>query len=265
MAVKVHQNYYCRRGVIALICGLSGCMSTPDIVGSDIEKATTNVDAVEGKQTESKSLIDRLRAREDAQMNDPAWNPVRPQEKPDHYATATGSLFNQAQAQDLYDDTKPRGIGDIVTILLEEKTAAKKSASSDLDKKTDLNMQPIDLGGKPVTLHDYTLSYAMANNNTFAGSTSADQSNSIKGSISVEVVDVLSNGNLVIRGEKWLMLNTGEEYIRVSGNIRPDDIDQDNTIASTRISNARIQYSGTGDRQDIQQQNWLSRFFNVAF
>lgn len=265
--MKVHQNYYCRWGVIALICGLSGCMSTPDIVGSDIEKATTNVDAVEGKQTESKSLIDRLRAREDAQMNDPAWNPVRPQEKPDHYATATGSLFNQAQAQaqDLYDDTKPRGIGDIVTILLEEKTAAKKSASSDLDKKTDLNMQPIDLGGKPVTLHDYTLSYAMANNNTFAGSTSADQSNSIKGSISVEVVDVLSNGNLVIRGEKWLMLNTGEEYIRVSGNIRPDDIDQDNTIASTRISNARIQYSGTGDRQDIQQQNWLSRFFNVAF
>lgn len=127
MAVKVHSNYYCRWSVIALICGLSGCMSTPDIVGSDIEKATTNVDAVEGKQTESKSLIDRLRAREDAQMNDPAWNPVRPQEKPDHYATATGSLFNQAQAQDLYDDTKPRGIGDIVTILLEEKPLPRKA------------------------------------------------------------------------------------------------------------------------------------------
>lgn len=265
MAVKIHQNRYCRLGVIALVCSLSGCMSTPDIVGSDIEKATTNVDAIEGKPAQSKSLIDRLRARDDAEMGDPAWNPVRPQDKAEHYATATGSLFNQTQAQDLYDDTKPRGIGDIVTILLEEKTAAKKSASSDLDKKTDLNMKPIELGGKPVTLHDYSLSYAMANNNTFAGSTSADQSNSIKGSISVEVIDVLSNGNLVIRGEKWLMLNTGEEYIRVSGNIRPDDIDQDNTIASTRISNARIQYSGTGDRQDIQQQNWLSRFFNVAF
>ena len=260
--MKVHSNHHRRWLLIALVCSLSGCMSTPDSVGSDIEKATTNVDAVEGKQTESKSLIDRLRARDDAQMNDPAWNPVRPQDKPEHYATATGSLFNQDQAQDLYDDTKPRGIGDIVTILLEEKTTAKKNASSDLDKKTDLHMKPIELGGKPVT---YTLSYAMANNNTFEGSTSADQSNSIKGSISVEVVDVLSNGNLVIRGEKWLMLNTGEEYIRVSGNIRPDDIDQDNSIASTRISNARIQYSGTGDRQDVQQQNWLSRFFNVAF
>ncbi|PSV81452.1 flagellar basal body L-ring protein FlgH [Photobacterium leiognathi] len=252
--------------LVVLSLVLTGCMSTPpDVAGSDIEKATTNVDAVEGKEKESKGLIDMIRKREDPEAGDPAWNPVRPQDKPEHYATATGSLFNQAQVQDLYDDTKPRGIGDIVTILLEEKTAAKKSASSDLDKSTDLNMKPIELGGKPVTIRDYNLSYGMSNNNTFAGSTSADQSNSIKGSISVEVVEVLNNGNLVIRGEKWLTLNTGDEYIRVSGHIRPDDISQDNTIASTRISNARIQYSGTGDRQDVQDQNWLSRFFNVAF
>ncbi|WP_036827556.1 flagellar basal body L-ring protein FlgH, partial [Photobacterium sanctipauli] len=71
-------------------------------------------------------------------------------------------------------------------------------------------------------------------------------------------------GNLLIRGERWLTLNTGDEYIRLSGTIRPDDITQDNTIPSIRVANARIQYSGTGARQDIQEQGWLARFFNVS-
>ncbi|BDR35006.1 flagellar basal body L-ring protein FlgH [Photobacterium damselae] len=244
---------------------LVGCASTPNVPQSDIEKGTTTVDAVEGEQSESKGLIDKLRHREDPVAGDPAWGPVRPPVPAEHYVAATGSLFNQTHALDLYDDTRPHSIGDIVTILLEEKTAAKKSATSELDKSADMNMKPISLGGKPVTIHDYSLSYDFSNDNTFSGSSSADQSNSIKGSISVEVIDILANGNLVIRGEKWLTLNSGDEFIRVSGHIRPDDISQDNTIPSTRISNARIQYSGTGDRQDVQDQNWLSRFFNVAF
>ncbi|MGL6054801.1 MAG: flagellar basal body L-ring protein FlgH, partial [Vibrio metschnikovii] len=76
--------------------------------------------------------------------------------------------------------------------------------------------------------------------------------------------DVLSNGNLVVRGEKWLMLNTGDEYIRLSGTVRPDDIGYDNTIASNRISNTRIQYSSTGSNQDMQEPGFLARFFNVS-
>ncbi len=115
-----------------------------------------------------------------------------------------------------------------------------------------------------MTIGERNLSYAASHDNSTSGSTSADQSNSISGSISVEVIDVMANGNLMIRGEKWLTLNTGDEYIRLSGTIRPDDISPENTIASTRISNARIQYSGTGDRQDTQDQGWLARFFNVV-
>ena len=106
-----------KRSLLLLSLSLTGCVSTPpDVAGSDIEKATTNVDAVEGKEKESKGLIVRIRKRVDPEAGNPAWNPVRPQDKPEHYATATGSLFNQSQVQDLYDDTKPRGIGDIVTI-----------------------------------------------------------------------------------------------------------------------------------------------------
>ncbi|MEH6532372.1 MAG: flagellar basal body L-ring protein FlgH [Photobacterium frigidiphilum] len=249
-------------GIVMLL--LNGCVMDPDLIPSDIEKATTTVDAVEGSTEQDSGLIDMLRRREDPQAGDPEWNSIRPQAKPEHYATATGSLFSSIQAQDLYDDTKPRGIGDIVTVMLEEKTQAKKSASSDLDKSTDLSMDPLVLGGKPLTIGDRDLSYEVANANKFSGTTSADQSNSIKGSISVEVIDVLANGNLMVRGEKWLTLNTGDEYIRVSGTIRPDDISQENTIESTRITNARIQYSGTGDRQDVQEQGWLANFFNVS-
>ncbi|WP_434356351.1 flagellar basal body L-ring protein FlgH [Parasalinivibrio latis] len=239
-----------------------GC-AAPE-VGSDVEQATTTTDAVEGNTTQSGGILDSLRRREDAVAGDPAWVPIRPQRQPEHYATATGSLFNSKQVHNLYDDTKPRLIGDIVTVMLEEKTQAKKSASSDLNKKNDLSMDPLELGGKAMEIGEYNLSYALKNDNKFSGTSSADQSNSISGSISVEVVDIMPNGNLMVRGEKWLTLNTGDEYIRLSGTIRPDDIQPDNTIASNRISNARIQYSGTGDRQDTQEQGWLARFFNVT-
>lgn len=252
--------------ILGLALVLSGCtqFQLQQAQESDVAQATSAVDAVEGTQAPETGLIDRMRGREDPQAGDPAWSGVRPQQKPEHYSTATGSLFDLNGAQDLYDDTKPRGLGDIVTVLLEEKTQAKKTASSDIDKSADLAMDPIVLGGQPLTIGERDLSYELSNANTFAGSTSADQSNSIQGSISVEVVEVLANGNLLVRGEKWLTLNTGDEYIRVSGTIRPDDISQENTIASTRIANARIQYSGTGDRQDVQEQGWLARFFNVS-
>ncbi|MCC4798959.1 flagellar basal body L-ring protein FlgH [Enterovibrio norvegicus] len=251
-----------------MLVTVSGCsLMDPEalLAQNEVAEATTETDAVEGNtEPQGEGLIGLLRQREDAMAGDPSWSPLHPPRQPEHYTTATGSLFSIAQAQDLYDDTKPRGIGDIVTVLLEEKTQAKKSASTDANKSSDLSMDPLEMGGQEVTIGDSNLSYAAGHDNKTSGSTSADQSNSISGSISVEVIDVLANGNLIIRGEKWLTLNTGDEYIRLSGTIRPDDISQENTVASTRISNARIQYSGTGDRQDTQDQGWLARFFNVV-
>ncbi|MGF1680424.1 flagellar basal body L-ring protein FlgH [Photobacterium minamisatsumaniensis] len=253
-----------KKCLVGLVILLSGCVQMPDDIESDVAQATTNVDAVEGTTQESGGLVDMMRRREDPQVDDPAWASIRPQQTPEHYATATGSLFSTTHVQDLYDDTKPRGLGDIVTVMLEEKTQAKKSASSDSDKKTDMSMDPLMLGGQEVNIGSRDLSYEVSNANKFAGSTSADQSNSLTGSITVEVIEVLPNGNLLIRGERWLTLNTGDEYIRLSGTIRPDDITQENTIPSIRIANARIQYSGTGERQDTQEQGWLARFFNVS-
>ena len=79
------------------------------------------------------------------------------------------------------------------------------------------------------------------------------------------VVNVLPNNNLIIRGEKWLTLNAGDEYIRLTGIIRPEDISPGNQIESSKIANARIQYSGTGSFSEAQQQGWLTRFFNSSW
>jgi len=78
----------------------------------------------------------------------------------------------------------------------------------------------------------------------------------------VTVVEVLANGNLVVQGEKWININQGEEYIRLRGIVRPSDISPDNTIASVRVANAQIQYSGDGSLADANEQGWLAKFFN---
>lgn len=255
---------------LVMITLMSGCalidgpIETPEQVSG-----TTTVDAVEGdkaKQEESSSggIVDTLRGRTDPIAGDPAWAPIHPKHKPSHYVAETGSLFSSIQASSLYDDSKPMGIGDIITVELNESMKAAKSADADLSKKNDASMDPLEVGGKELKIKDYNFSYKLSNDNKFSGSAAANQSNSISGSITVEVIEVLANGNLVIRGEKWLTLNAGDEYIRLSGTIRPDDVSHDNTIASNRISNARIQYSGTGTNQDMQEPGFLARFFNVA-
>ncbi|MDK9779220.1 MULTISPECIES: flagellar basal body L-ring protein FlgH [Vibrio] len=256
-----------RISLLTLILTMSGCSMLEPIETDEVSQATTVVDAVEGdkSQDESNGLVDTLRGRTDPIAGDPAWAPIHPKQKPEHYAAATGSLFSADHISDLYDDSKPRGVGDIITVTLDETTSATKSANADLSKSNDATMDPLSVGGQELQVGGkYNFSYDLSNSNTFAGDASSKQSNSISGYITVEVIEVLANGNLVIRGEKWMTLNTGDEYIRLSGTIRPDDISFDNTIASNRVSNARIQYSGTGIQQDMQEPGFLARFFNVS-
>lgn len=256
-----------RISLLALILTMSGCSMLEPIETDEVSQATTVVDAVEGdkSQDESNGLVDTLRGRTDPTAGDPAWAPIHPKQKPEHYAAATGSLFSADHISDLYDDSKPRGVGDIITVTLDETTSATKSANADMSKSNDSTMDPLSVGGQELQVGGkYNFSYDLSNSNTFAGDASSKQSNSISGYITVEVIEVLANGNLVIRGEKWMTLNTGDEYVRLSGTIRPDDISFDNTIASNRVSNARIQYSGTGIQQDMQEPGFLARFFNVS-
>lgn len=248
---------------------LSGCELMPNSSEEEVvPQETSLVDAIEGDKssetTQNSNVTESLRTRQDPVADDPAWSPVHPKREREHYSAETGSLFSLTNSNSLYDDSKPRRVGDIITVTLDENTKAAKSADADLAKNNDASMDPLEMGGQEMKIGDYNLSYNLKNGNKFSGSAAANQSNSISGTITVQVIDVLANGNLIIRGEKWLTLNTGDEYVRLSGTIRPQDITYENTVASNRIANARIQYSGTGTNQDMQEPGTLARFFNVA-
>ncbi|WP_341501725.1 flagellar basal body L-ring protein FlgH [Gallaecimonas sp. GXIMD4217] len=196
--------------------------------------------------------------------DDPDFAPVLPdfEEEP---LVATGSLFQDSTSQNLYSDRRAARVGDIITVLLKENNRASKSAKTELDKETAVSLDPVMALGKDVTINGNPISVGINGANSFAGESDADQANQLNGAISVHVVKVLPNGTLMIRGEKWITINNGDEFIRLTGIVRQDDISADNMVDSTRVANARLQYSGTGDFAQTQQQGWLSRFFNSSW
>ncbi len=121
---------------------------------------------------------------------------------------------------------------------------------------------PIIFGNSPTWNGNPIFRNSLQSEHEFDGAGESSQSNSLTGSVTVSVVEVLANGNLVVQGEKWININQGEEYIRLRGIVRPSDISTDNTIASTRVANAQIQYSGDGVLNETNSMGWLARFFN---
>ncbi|PPA29798.1 flagellar basal body L-ring protein FlgH [Aeromonas jandaei] len=174
----------------------------------------------------------------------------------------TGAIFQPEQVNGIYSDIKAHKVGDIITIQLAESTSASKKANTQSGKDNKFNLDAVSLGGVPVTAGPYDLSASIGQTGAFKGQAKADQSNSLQGNISVSVAKVLPNGNLLVRGEKWIMLNNGNEYIRITGLIRPEDVTSDNSVSSQKVANARIYYGGTGDLANTQEQGWLTSFFN---
>lgn len=172
-----------------------------------------------------------------------------------------GTIYQSGTAMYLFEDIKARRVGDIITIVLEERTQASKNAKTETDKETSLESQT------PTALGDTfgRLGASVDNSTEFDGEGKSSQSNSLTGNITVTVIDVHPNGNLVVRGEKWLTLNQGDEYIQISGIVRPVDVRPDNTVLSTRVADARITYSGQGFVADSNTMGWFAQFFNSVF
>ncbi|HGM7964117.1 TPA: flagellar basal body L-ring protein FlgH [Pseudomonas aeruginosa] len=198
--------------------------------------------------------------------NDPYYAPVLPR-TPLPAAQNNGAIYQAGFEQNLYDDRKAFRVGDIITITLNEKTQASKKANSDIQKDSKTKMGLTSLFGSGMTTNnpigggDLSLSAEYGGSRDAKGDSQAGQSNSLTGSITVTVAEVLPNGILSVRGEKWMTLNTGNELVRIAGLVRADDIATDNTVSSTRVADARITYSGTGAFADASQPGWLDRFF----
>jgi flagellar basal body L-ring protein FlgH len=151
----------------------------------------------------------------------------------------------------LFEDRTARRVGDTVVIRLIESTAASKSATTNVNKSSNINLEnPILFGaslGNPRSPKVKTI-YAttIAGERELGGEGASDQSNSLTGNVSAVVVGVYPNGNLAIRGEKMLTLNQGEEVVQISGVIRPEDVLANNTILSSQVADAKITYAGNG-------------------
>jgi len=195
-------------------------------------------------------------------MADPTYQVTNAPDLDQVKTTPNGAIFQQAAGYaPLISGGRAASVGDVLTIQLVEKTDASKSASTDLDRSGGASITPPTTGlfSKLFSASDASASSA----GTFKGKGDAAQSNALTGQISVTVAKVYSNGNLLVRGQKALTLNRGDEYIQISGVVRPADINPDNSVLSTRVADARITYSGKGDVQRASTQGWLGRFFQV--
>jgi len=176
-----------------------------------------------------------------------------------------GSIYSGGAGLALFEDRKARRVGDLLTVVLVEKTNAEKKANTSTAKKTSDGIANPTLFGRPVTVNGTgVLGFDLGSDQSFAGSGASTQSNALSGSVTVIVTRVLPNGNLVVRGDKQLQLNQGSERVALEGIVRPVDIAANGSVTSDRVANAKISYAGNGAVADANSMGWLARFFNSA-
>lgn len=197
-----------------------------------------------------------------------SYAPTRPQ--PEMLPPPTqGAIYQAGQEISLFQDAKARRVGDIITVVLVEQTSASKKADTNTSKTQDVAIDSPTLFGNPFSFNmpgnkarNLNLGATLSGSRDFAGAGDSSQSNKLDGNVTVTVAEVLSNGNLLVRGEKRLTINQGDEYIKFSGIVRPSDIGPDNTVLSTLVADAKISYTGKGTLDNANSSGWLAEFFN---
>lgn len=231
---------------------LTGCST----IGEKIAEIPENVQTKEDQEQRQVSIsTDKVSPIPD----DPFYAPIDPSPKAEPI-TRTGSMFNAQTSRSLYSYTPPFAIGDSITVLLDENAQASKSASSAMSKESNFDLDPITVPGGEMTINGNVVQLGVTQEQDFDGIADAQQQHSLTARITVTVVDILHNGNLVVRGEKWLVINNGKEYMRFTGIIRPLDVSESNSVQSYQVADSRIEFSGTGDHADVQTKGWLSSF-----
>ncbi len=209
-------------GLLCVLLGLVGCGTTPSTI---VEHPTT----------------------------------ARPQAQPTQVAS-NGAIYQAAAYRPLFEDRRARHVGDVLTIVINEKTQAGKQASSNASKTSAVDSSISAVAGLPLkTLQGLGLNSEASNE--YADKSALNSSNTFSGSVSVTVIEVLPNGNLIVAGEKQIALDKGTEYIRLSGVVQPDTILAGNTVSSTKVADARIEYRTSAKFDTAEVMGWLGRFF----
>jgi flagellar L-ring protein precursor FlgH len=175
-----------------------------------------------------------------------------------------GGIYQKDKGNLFAMEARAHRVGDILTVSFTESFQATKSQNAASSKTSENTVTlPTVMGSILPNSLGNSAELGSSGESTFSGSGSSNQSNSLTGLISVHVVRVYGNGNLEILGQKKLTLNNGDEYIRVSGIVRPRDISSENIVQSDRIANADINYVGAGDTARTGKKGWYTRVLDT--
>ena len=175
-------------------------------------------------------------------------------------AQSNGAIYNVASARPLFEDRRARFVGDTLVINIQEKVQASKKSENKATRDQSVNVGVPTVTGLPFKTAQ-GLALAASDKNNFDGKGENTSSNNFTGTLAVTVIEVYPNGNLLVSGEKQIGLKEGEEFIRFSGVVNPNNITAANTVVSTQVADARIEYKANGFLESAQVMGWLSRFF----
>ena len=184
---------------------------------------------------------------------------VRPAPRVQH-APANGAIYQPAYARPLFEDRRARLVGDTLTINLVESNTAQKASNTSASRESTMTGGLTSAVKVPFT-GLAGLSVGAEATSEIEGSGSSAANNRFNGTITVTVVDVHPNGNLLVSGEKQMAINQGNEFIRFSGVVNPSYVTGSNTVQSTQVADARIEFKSSGVIDEHQKIGWLQRFF----
>jgi len=184
---------------------------------------------------------------------------VRPEPRP-AIAPSNGAIFSVASARPLFEDRRARFVGDTLIINIQEKVQASKKSENKTTRSASVDVAVPTIVGLPFKGAQGTALSASDTNN-FDGKGENTSSNDFTGTLTVTVIEVYPNGNLLVSGEKQIGLKEGEEFVRFSGVVNPNTITAANTVTSTQVADARIEYKANGFLDSAQVMGWLGRFF----
>jgi flagellar L-ring protein precursor FlgH len=173
---------------------------------------------------------------------------------------SNGAIFNIASSRPLFEDRRARFIGDTLTINIQETVQASKKGTTTAERSDKVEVSVPTVVGLPFKSVQGT-ALSASDSNKFSGKGENSSSNAFTGTITVTVIEVYPNGNLLVSGEKQIGLKEGEEFVRFSGVVNPNSITSANTVPSTQIADARIEYKANGFLDSAQAMGWLGKFF----
>lgn len=244
--------------LVVAAAALTGCASNREAAS----RYPTAFDPVYPPYQGEIQTIPRKGKHKGEAMAAPAAMPLVTVAAPPQAPTAGAIYRDGGSSLALFQDQKARHPGDLLTITLVETTTATATASTTTSKDSSAKLSAPSLFGGPFTMNGRDLGNTdVTGERATTGSGQSAQSNSLQGSVTVTVVQRLSNGNLVVRGDKLIRLNQSDEIVQIMGIVRSADINPDNTIASSRVADVRIAYGGRGALAKANVMGWMSRFF----